>query len=1297
VAAGRLRRLVVRPFVWLLAALALAAFGLALFLESDLARSRLRDLVAGRLTETLGRRVTIESLEFTLVPSTLLARGVTIAGDRPEGPPWLTLASAEVAAELGELGKSIVTLRRVELDGLDLALEFRADGSDNLPRLRGSGGRGLQVVIGGLAIENSRLRLDHQVVPLELVASAVQARLVGTGRHGLDGTVAAQAVSMTLPDAQPLELAVAARVRLDGDRLGLSRVRVTGRDLFATADGEVSLARGGGVRFDATLTTRGELLDRLGWLHGEIAGAAEFAGEVAWTPAEWHVAGRLSSPQLTIVDFALAEIAADLRVTKQGARAVVERARWAEGGLAGSFEVDFAPRYPARLDLALADADVDAVLARFDVPVHGVRGRLSGPFDYEFDLLDAARGSGRGDFRIAAESVGGRPLAADGAVGVTLAAGRVTLDPLLWSAAGQRVEGSGEIDLASGAGRLDLAIASEDVGALTMLLPFLEPGELWLPTAGTGEIAAGIAFDRDGYAIDLELAAAALVAPGVTADRARGRLRVDARQVTIERLELARGAASLRLAGTIPLTEQAPALDLVLEIEEWALADAAPWLPAPVPVTGPARGRVTLRGTLDRLSGTADLVVVPAEVAGIAARRLTAQLDWDEERLRVVSARVELEAGAIDGAGTLRFADEAIDATITARALALERPPFAWSETPALAGSLELAARLGGTLAVPVITLDAESSNATLGGAPLGAGAVSVHADWRDGRLAVELDLGGELRVAGGGELAIGSAARLAFTLRSERLDRLVALATGLHVDGLAGRFDAELAVDWPAGSPPRAELRVPSLEFSWRGHDLHSLEPIVARVDGERATIDSVYLGSRQRPEDELFLGGTIVFAETPRLDLHVQAALDAAWLEPLLGDVDVSGRLDLLADVRGSVAKPAWSGQASWAEGRVLPPLLPHALERGRALLLIYPTALVLDRLSGDFAGGSLEASGRLQLRDGALGSYRFEAAGRRLLLRWPSGWQLRGDADLTLQSTAGGRQIGGQIELDRAYYLQDIDLSPTQMVRRLLARSPVLVPETDDLLASTALDIAINAPYALRIRNNVADLGGSAELAVRGSLARPVVFGDVVVDDDGEVKYGGNTYRLERAVLTFANPTRIDPLLDIIAMTRIQQYDVRLQLSGPMSRPVTSFGSDPPLPDLEILGLITTGAPLDSALLTDVQPSGADGSASVAAEALLAGQAASLVGARVGRLFGFDRIRVEPLTSNDEVSAARITVGKRISSRLFVTYSYDPSSTAQDIIQVEWRLSDRLQLVLTQNGDESYAVDVRWERRF
>ena len=135
---------------------------------------------------------------------------------------------------------------------------------------------------------------------------------------------------------------------------------------------------------------------------------------------------------------------------------------------------------------------------------------------------------------------------------------------------------------------------------------------------------------------------------------------------------------------------------------------------------------------------------------------------------------------------------------------------------------------------------------------------------------------------------------------------------------------------------------------------------------------------------------------------------------------------------------------------------------------------------------------------------------------------------------------------------------------------------------------------------------------------------------------------------------------------------------------------------------VGLLTTGATPTGALFTDraVDPGGTgSGSATgaVGAESLLYGQAATMAAARVGKLFGFDQVRVEPLTSGDAVSTARVTVGKRLSRRLFVTYSVDPTSTAQEILQAEYRVSDRLVLVLTQNGSESYSIDARWESRF
>ena len=213
--------------------------------------------------------------------------------------------------------------------------------------------------------------------------------------------------------------------------------------------------------------------------------------------------------------------------------------------------------------------------------------------------------------------------------------------------------------------------------------------------------------------------------------------------------------------------------------------------------------------------------------------------------------------------------------------------------------------------------------------------------------------------------------------------------------------------------------------------------------------------------------------------------------------------------------------------------------------------------------------------------------------------------------------------------------------------------------------------------------------------GTLARPLLFGDATAEPGGTVAYGGNTYTLERGVVSFANPTRIEPLLDVVATTKVDEYAVRVTLSGTLDRLATNFSSDPPLPDLDVLALLTTGATTGDTSVPNPTASGEQGAGVV--EGMLYGQAAALLGQRVGHLFGIDKLRIDPTLAGSTVSSARVTVGKRLGRRVYVTYTVDPSSTAQQVLQVEWRLTDQLTLVLTQSGNDSYAMDARWETRF
>jgi translocation and assembly module TamB len=346
-----------------------------------------------------------------------------------------------------------------------------------------------------------------------------------------------------------------------------------------------------------------------------------------------------------------------------------------------------------------------------------------------------------------------------------------------------------------------------------------------------------------------------------------------------------------------------------------------------------------------------------------------------------------------------------------------------------------------------------------------------------------------------------------------------------------------------------------------------------------------------------------------------------------------------------------------------------------------------VVLDRIDGVLGGGQVRIGGAVDLpRPDRELAYNLQVRGERLTVRYPEGWELRGDAELTVASLDSGRLVRGAVQLDRALYLRRVEVGLTQLLQTLFQRRRLEVESTDEALSATLLNVSILGPGALRVRNNVANLRGDVDLALRGSAAAPVLFGRVELEPGGELQIGGSDYTVERGSLLFANPYRMEPVIDLAAKTRRRDYDLSLSLSGTLDRLDASLASDPPLADLDVLGLLATGEP--AAIQGPTQ----------GAEAFLYGQAASLVTERVNRLFDLDRLRIDPLTgSSGSLSSARVTLGKQLSSDVLATYSFDPSLTEQQILQLEWSVARGLTLVATQNGDGTYAVDARWEKSF
>ncbi len=1305
---GRLRRWLLRPAIWALAALALAVLGGWLVLRSDWLEERLARRIELELSARFDREVRFEGLSFTLLPLGVEVTGATIAGLEPDDPPFAAVERLVVEAAFGSLRRREIELQRVVATGPRVALRFGEEGEDNLVHWRrreereGRSPFRPEIRIGQIAVEGGELAVDDRRLPLDFEARNLRARLLGLGELEVQGQLQAEDVSVLLPGGRPYLGALAAKVRIDPEGLEVLNARVSGPDLDAAARGAWSWREEKSLALDVDARGETALLERLGYLEGLMEGPFRFDGGFAWRPESWGYRGRVESPRLTVLDRRLEGVEGVLSGDRGGLRFDLERAGYGGGAVGGAVIVDTGGGATSvALDLKLDAVRLERLLADQEIPVTGVDGRVSGGFTYEFAAAEPRLGEGWADLRIAAEPEP-RPgsLRVTGTAPLAIQRGVLRSRALRLVSAAQRIESSGTYDIGRAEGRFDYRIDSDRIAELFRLVPLPAPGEPvppWLPATGSGVVEGTLAIAAGGVTTDLTADLFGVDAEGYHAERLQGSMRLGAAGVERLRLELLREEGAIIVTGSVPFGEAAPpspGFFLAVEAVGWPLADLAVWMPLELPVDGRVGGHLELGGRPEAPAGVMDVALRPAVVSGLDVDALELRMRFDPERVAIEELRLAAEAGEVRLAGEVPLAGEGLSLALESSPLDLAREPLAALGQGRLAGTLTVVGRIAGSLERPAVDADLGWADLALAGRRLGEnGDASTRVLWDGEELRAEGSLLGLVRFEGGGRLDREGAA-LELAVSSSRLADLAALALPEPTEEFSGSFAGRLTAgaDFTAGGEIALGLELQRLEARFRDHALANLEPVRLRLDGDTLILDSVFLGE-EGGTSEVFLAGRVLLDGSNSIELNLQSTLDTAWFGVLLPDLELrGGTFDAIASIGGTLAEPRLNGVGELAGARLLLADLPYSFDELRGVALFYPEQLVIDSARARFAGGSVLAGGSVRLRGPDAPGYRLQFSGRGLSVRYPEGWLLRGDAEVVLSSTPEGRQVRGTVDLDRAFYLQDVELGLGALLQALFERRRLEVEETSELLATTQLGVQVSGERALRIRNNLANLEGSADLSLRGSLARPVVFGKVELVPGGTVVYADSDYVVQRGLLTFANPYRIEPVVDLVATTDRRDYDVTLNLSGSLDRLNATFSSDPPLADLEVLALLTGGVGLPAS------GAGVAGTSSVGAEGFLYGQAASLITRRVNRLFGLDKLRIDPLTSSTgSLSSARVTVGKRLSRDLTATYSYDPTSTEQQVLEMEWHISRSLVLVVTQNGDNTYAVDARWEKAF
>jgi hypothetical protein len=1264
------------------------------------------------------RPVTVERLALRAATAELEIRGLRIGGATPQDPPFLEMPVVRVRPSVAPLRGNRVVLSRVRIEGLRLRIHAYPSpplgpGGDDIPKLGGGGGRGgaVQVSIERLVIVGGEFQLNHERVPLELDLPDFHGRLAGRPEGGIAGHISFEPGRLKMGDAPELPLGTELDVLVHRGQVTVEGARAVAEKINLAYHGRIRLSgRPQGQlsmegTVDLAVLNKHVFRSSLGF-----QGPAHWQGLLSIDGSRLRIEGRVDGVDGGFMGIPVPRYASWLSYDGTEGLVMRDLDLSALGGTA-RLAIDVPPtstHQPVHIRGPVREVDGEGILRMiFGWGRLGVGAGATGDVDVSWPKGQSRMVSGRIGVDLRERPDGRYPLA--GRVDWRAQDGVQTYEKADLHGPGMTALARGQIDPDKRAS-IDLDVDSADLAASETLLTRIRRA-LGNPEAqpagftGRGRFQARWGGTVDWPVFDGRFSGDDVGYGGVEWGRAdwAGTFDTAAEAVDSRPLVLRKGGGEIRFEGRTEIGwfGQGDAFSGRARARAWPAADVVRFMEWDIEATGLLSGEATIGGRRSAPVGEASGVVrdgryytVPFDEARLEAR-------WDAGRSEIRSGEVRLGGGRVSFRGTLTD-DGIYDGAAEMNGVDVSAlvPPAAGGV--GLGGSLSGKLVLRGTLTRPWLQARLSSSHLFFGDEGIGVLEARL-VGTGDGRLSVEGRCRSprlNLALAGAVGALAPYPASLVLTASETSLDPFLRAVRPTLPSSLALVASGEARIDGPLATPGdlHAEVRLPDLQVQLPDFPIRAREPIRLVYSAGRLELSDLALAGEGT--DLEVTGGVDLLGEGP-LAVSVRGEADLRALSLVSRTVRGTGSARLSLDVSGRRDAPRVQGTLELEGAGVRVRGFPHGIEGLHGRVRFTEIAAELEDVSGSFAGGQLSVEGQAAYSGGRLKSYDIRPTGRGLALRYPEGLRSLIDARLRLFGDEKDRWITGTVDVRQALYTRRYDVASELLAggRRALPETPV-----SSLDEGARLDLRLRVPGTLRIDNNLATLTARADLAVQGTTQAPIVTGRAEIDR-GRLYFQGRTYVVQRGVLDFVNPQRLDPLFDIEAETRIRSYTVTLRVSGTLERVTPTLTSDPPLSSLQILALLAGQDETEVANLTQTQARASQAQlAAAGAATLAAGRLSESVGLEreAERLFGLNRFSIDPslLRGAGTTPTARVTVGKRLTPDLNVLYSQDLRGTEERILAVEYNLSERFALLLTRTDpgtaktgvERGWAFDVR-----
>ena len=774
-----------------------------------------------------------------------------------------------------------------------------------------------------------------------------------------------------------------------------------------------------------------------------------------------------------------------------------------------------------------------------------------------------------------------------------------------------------------------------------------------------------------------------------------------ATRIMIEHGRLQHGDASISVDGTLTATTApskkspgVPAFDANsllhanLSASHVSVDDLAPLLGEKLPVKGLLSAQMSADGSIHSLNGGGWVQLDHGTVYGEPLSRVHVQGKIAGQVVQLGSVTITNAAGTAIGSGTYDLRSRQFQVNAHGNGIDTSKIERLRNAGTDVAGNLVFSLSGSGTFDDPHLDGHASLANLAVGGERFGEFDVVAHTanqnliyDITSRFEAAELTAHGQTALRGDND----TQATLNFS--KFNIGRLLQMA---HINGLTGESDIEGTVNLagPLARPEqmRGEARIQQLAVTIAGVHLKSEGGLHASIDNSKINLDPLHVKGE---DTDLYVQGSLNLAGKQQLDIAANGSINLKLAETVDPDLTARGTTTFRIEAHGPLENPGLSGRIDFQDASLALQDLPNSLSQLHGTLEFNQNRLEVKSLTAMSGGGLLSVSGYLAYQHGIYADLALK--GKSIRIRYPQGVSSAADINLQLQGPQSNLLLSGNVMITRFTVSPEMDfVALAAQAGKAQPIAPASAPSNH-----VRLDVHIQSSPQLNFQNAYAKLAGDVDLRLRGTIASPSLLGRISITE-GSATIAGTRYELQRGEITFTNPVRIQPLIDLNATARVEDYDITLGLHGSVDQLAVTYRSDPPLPEADVVALLALGRTQDQQRLYTQQQEQL--ATNPATDALLGGALNATVSSRVQKLFGAGSVKVDPnylgVLGN---STTRITVEEQLGKNLTLTYATDVDTTAQQLLQAEIAINRHVSLLVARDESGVFSMVVKATRRF